>query len=220
MEEPIWPLFDLEVRTPNLSLRYIDDDLAAQLAELAAMGIHDPASTPFTFPWSDMPPPQLQRNTMQHYWRCRAETTPESWSIGFAVEIEGAVVGTTGLEGDNFPTLRQLRTGSWLGREFQGQGIGKEVRIAALTLAFDGFDADFAVTGAWKDNAASIGVTKSLGYTETGRQRAKRRDQADEIVNFAMDRAHFETIRRDDITLHGMEAVQKFLQTERSARDS
>jgi len=220
MEEPIWPLFDLEVRTPSLSLRYIDDELGAQLAELAAAGIHDPASSPFSFPWTDVPPPQLQRNTMQYYWRCRAETRPESWIIDLAVEVNGSVVGVAGVNGANFPTLRQVVTGSWLGRKFQGQGIGKEMRIAALTLAFDGFDAELAITDAWHDNAASIGVTKSLGYTETGRHRAKRRDQADEIVNFAMDRGHFDTIRRDDITLHGIEAVQKLLKTERNAGDN
>ena len=215
MGEPIWPLFELEVRTPTLRLRYIDDDLAAQLAELAAAGIHDPVTSPFSFPWTDVPPPQLQRNTMQYYWRCRADTRPDSWIIDLAVEVDGTVVGVAGIGADHFAQLRQVVTGSWLGREFQGRGIGKEMRAAVLTLGFDGFDADLALTDAWHDNAASIGVTKSLGYVETGRKRALRRDLPDQIVNFEMSRAHFATIRRADITLHGIEAVRDQLETER-----
>lgn len=70
----IWPLFDLRVSTPRLTLRYVTDELGGQLADLAAAGIHDPATMPFSEPWTDAPPPLLQRNAMQYYWRCRAET--------------------------------------------------------------------------------------------------------------------------------------------------
>lgn len=216
MDEPIWPLFELEVRTQALRLRYIDDDLAAELAELAAGGIHDPGTTPFSYPWTDVAPPQQQRNTMQYYWRCRAETRPASWTIDLAVEVDNTVVGVAGIITENFAQLRQVVTGSWLGREFQGRGVGKEMRAAVLTLVFDGFDADLAITDAWHDNAPSIGVTKSLGYVETGRKRALRRNQPDELVNFEMRRDHFSTIRRDDITLHGIDAVRRLLETERT----
>jgi len=53
MLHPTWPLFDLEVRTPHISMRYVDDELATQLAELAAVGVHDPATMPFMTPWTD-----------------------------------------------------------------------------------------------------------------------------------------------------------------------
>ena len=43
MGHPYWPLFDLEVRTPRITMRYVDDDLAVEMATLAAKGIHDPA---------------------------------------------------------------------------------------------------------------------------------------------------------------------------------
>ena len=36
MTHPVWPLFDLRVHTPKLELRYIDDDLATELAQLAS----------------------------------------------------------------------------------------------------------------------------------------------------------------------------------------
>ena len=48
--EELWPLFGLEVATPRLSLRYVTDDLAVQLAALAARGVHDPRTMPFSEP--------------------------------------------------------------------------------------------------------------------------------------------------------------------------
>ena len=58
MTATIWPLFDLGVTTPRLSLRYVTDDLGEELAELAAQGIHDPVTMPFSEPWTDVAPPE------------------------------------------------------------------------------------------------------------------------------------------------------------------
>ena len=73
MTHPVWPFFDLRVVTPTLELVPIDDEVGTELALLAARGIHDPEFMPFAFPWTDVPSPQLERNTMQFYWRTRAE---------------------------------------------------------------------------------------------------------------------------------------------------
>jgi len=121
------------------------------------------------------------------------------------------VIGSCDLGAKHFATLRQFQTGSWLGREFQGHGLGKEMRLACLTLGFDGLDAEFAQTGLWHDNAPSLGVTQSLGYTEEGRRRELRRDAPDEMVGFRMPRAHWNTIRLDDIEIHGMPSARAFL---------
>ena len=205
MTHPIWPLFDLRVRTPRLELRYLDDELATELALLAANGIHDPDTMPFGIPWTDFASPQLERNSLQFYWKNRAETTPDSWAISMATIVEGVVVGTTALETTNFPTLRAFGTGSWLGREFQGNGIGKEMRVATLQLGFIGFGAEHASTAAWPDNGPSLGVTNSLGYQANGTRRVKRRDEPGEMLAFEMSRADFVArLQRDDITLHGV----------------
>ena len=99
-------------------------------AALTARGIHDPAFMPFAFPWTDVPSPQLERNTMQFYWRTRAEMSPADWNLNFAVMVDGRVVGSTGMITHDFPNTRRFETGSWLGSEFQGRGIGKEMRVA------------------------------------------------------------------------------------------
>jgi RimJ/RimL family protein N-acetyltransferase len=206
-----WPLFDLEVRTPRLTLRYLDDRLAVELLAVAAQGVHDPATMPFSVPWTDLPTPQMEQESMRFYWQSRAATRPESWRLLHAVIVDGEVVGAADLFADSYPSLRQFTTGSWLGLEFQGRGLGKELRMAALTLGFEGLDAEFALTAAWHDNGASLGVTRSLGYDHVGSARVLRRGVPDEQLAFRMSRDHWHTIRRDDITLHGVEAAREFL---------
>ena len=88
MTHPYWPLFDLEVRTPRLTMRAITDELAVELAALAARGIHDPAIMPFAMPWSRRESPDLERQALQFYWRCRAEVTPDHWNINLADPID------------------------------------------------------------------------------------------------------------------------------------
>jgi RimJ/RimL family protein N-acetyltransferase len=212
MNAAMWPLFDLRVRTPRLELRYVDDDLGAQLADLAAQGIHDPAFMPFAYEWTDAPADRLRPNTMQHYWRCRAETTANHWHLPFAAIVDGEVVGTTSLGADRFPTLRTFETGSWLGRAHQGRGIGKELRQAALHLGFAGFGAHEATTSAFSDNAASLGVTRSLGYEPNGTAPKVRRGQAAPSLLFRMTADDWQArLRRDDISIDGLEPVLGFL---------
>jgi RimJ/RimL family protein N-acetyltransferase len=207
-----WPLFELRVRTPRLELRYVDDHLGAQLADLAALGVHDPALMPFAFEWTDAPADRLRPNTMQYYWRCRAETTPNGWDLQMAAIVDGEVVGVTGLAASNFPTLRTFETGSWLGRAHQGCGIGKELRQAALHLGFVGLGAHEATTSAFSDNAASLGVTRSLGYEPNGTAPKVRRGQAATSMRFRMTADDWQArLRRDDISIDGLEPVLGFL---------
>lgn len=205
MAHDIWPLFDLRVSTPRLELRYVDDEMAVELARLAARGIHDPAYMPFGFPWTDAASPELERGTMQYQWRRRAEVSPDKWTLPMAAIAGGVVVGTTELMTEQFPLLREFETGSWLGREYQGRGIGKEMRTASLQLGFT-LGAEWAATTAWDDNGPSSGVTRSLGYSQVGTARKVRRDAAATMNRFEMSRATWmSTIRRDDITIERLE---------------
>ncbi|MFN8022678.1 MAG: GNAT family protein [Acidimicrobiales bacterium] len=206
MTHPVWPLFDLRVTTPSLELRYVDDQLAHDLAQLAARGVHDPEFMPFLFPWTDVEPPQQLVNTMQFYWRCRAEWSPTDWHLALAVLVDGRVVGTTGAMARNFGTLGVFETGSWLGQAFQGRRIGTEMRLATLQLMFAGLDAQVATTAAFSDNAPSLGVTAKLGYVANGWSANVRRGQAARTLHFELPRATWESeLRRDDIRLHGVE---------------
>jgi RimJ/RimL family protein N-acetyltransferase len=199
-------LFDLRVVTPRLELRYIDDELGCELALLASRGVHAADFMPFVIEWTDVPQPLQKVQSMQWYWRGRAELTPESWDLNFAVIADGVVMGSTSLGARRFPALREFGTGSWLGQEFHGKGYGKEFRQACLHLGFAGLGAEWATTGAYHDNGPSLGVTRSLGYTQNGIRRSVRRGQPDELLDFRMPRSHWESeLRRDDIQIDGLE---------------
>lgn len=206
MGSPHWPLFGLRVRTPRLELRYPDDEIVHALSEVAAAGIHEPDTMPFSVPWTRQDPAVFGREYVRHFWRSRAETTPQAWSIHLAVFLDGEVVGVQDVfSRSHFAVTRAFETGSWLGRRFQGQGIGTEMRAAALHLAFAGLGAEVAETGCWEDNPASERVTRTLGYADNGWHVGDREGQAVRMKRFVMERRHWETIRRDDIAIDGVE---------------
>jgi RimJ/RimL family protein N-acetyltransferase len=203
MGHPYWPLFDLRIRTPRLELRPPDDEVVVELARIAGQGIHDPETMPFMIPFTDQPSPQLERSSLQYLWRTRAEWVPEKWALPLAVIADGTVVGLQDMNAEGFPTLRTVRTGSWLGRRHQGQGIGKEMRAGVLHLAFEGLGAVAAYSGAWHDNAASLGVSRALGYLDNGEVVEKRRDKPDRMINLKLPREEWQ--RRDDIVIENLE---------------
>lgn len=211
MGHPHWPLFDLEVRTPHLTLKVADDDLERRLIDVASRGVHDPGYMPFTVPWTDVEPPEFERAALDFYWRNRS-VKPESWNIILAIIVDGQVVGSSSLGADQFPICRWFETGSWLGREFHGQGLGTELRLATLHLGFVAFDALMAGTGAFHDNAPSLGVTRRLGYEPNGIMHNVRRGELVVTEKYRMTREHFEQhVRRADVELLGIEAVRELL---------
>ena len=46
--------------------------------------------------------------------------------------------------------------------------MGTRMRAAVLAFAFDSLGAEVAVTSAWHDNVASLGVSRRLGYEDNG----------------------------------------------------
>jgi len=212
MPHPYWPLFDLVVRTPRLTIRYIDDAIGVELAALAAAGIHDPEFMPFVIPWSNAPSPDLERDALRFYWMSRAETRPDTWKLQFATFEGDTLVGSTSLMANGFPLLRTFETGSWLGREHQGRGIGTEMRVASLHLGFLGLDALEATTGAFDDNHPSLSVTRKLGYEPNGAFAHARQGRRADTLRYRMSRAHFLAhVRRNDVEITGQESVRELL---------
>lgn len=201
---PYWPLFDLRVRTPRLEIRHPTDDDLNALVALTDAGIHDPAVMPFSIPWTDTPLPNRHRESMQYWWGARATWSPRDWRFTGAVFVDDQVVGVQELAARDFDPLRSVKTGSWLGRQHQGHGIGAEMRAAILHLAFDGLGAREALSGAFWDNEASLATSRSLGYTYNGEELLLRRDQPDRMINLRLDRDTWSTGRRDDIAIEGL----------------
>src|ERR1039458_8260822 len=106
MSHPHWPFFDLRIRTPRLELRYPDDDLLCELADVAARGVHAPDRMPFNEPWTRTPPGALQVKSLQHWWARRGTLTADDWDLGFAVLDNGRPVGVQDIFAKDFPIRR------------------------------------------------------------------------------------------------------------------
>lgn len=204
-----WPLYDLVLRTDRLELRLPSEQELVELLGLAKAGIHDPDEMPFGYAWTDKPSPQFERDYFQYHWNTRASWKPELWILDLAVWHDGVLVGTQGLRAENFAVLRTVGTGSWLGREFQGQGIGKQMRSAVLAFAFDHLGADWATTTAFLDNRSSSGVSRALGYVEDGRERMAPRGVARELTRFLMTSEMWRARERPPISVEGLDACRE-----------
>jgi RimJ/RimL family protein N-acetyltransferase len=197
MDDP-WPLRHLVLRTPRLDLRPDDDAGLLELAEEARSGVHPPELMPFLVPWTDAPPLERARNTLQWYWTKRAELRPAQWNVHFLVRVDGRVVGTQELGATEFAVTREVSTGSWLGLRHQGGGIGTEMRAAVLLFAFDHLGATRARSAAFVDNAASLRVSEKLGYRPDGTETVVRRGVATDDLRLLLMADDF---RRPDWTL-------------------
>ncbi len=169
----IWPLHDLLLTTPRLRLRPVRDEDLPGLVAASLAGIHDPHRMPFAVPWTREEPRTIALNTALNVWRHRTEVSPDEWSVSFAVLLDARVVGRQDVRARHFLDLKTVETGSWLTKAQQGKGLGKEMRAAVLLWSFDHLGAECAETAAFDGNAASQGVTESLGYRRNG-ERLKR----------------------------------------------
>ena len=212
MGHPHWPLWDICIRTARLELRPIREQEMADLVEVVDAGVHDPATMPFLTPFTDVENPTRTRESYRFWFRNWAEWSPDRWHLPLAVYEDGRCVGTQGVQASQFPLLRTVSTGSFLGLAHQGRGIGREMRAAVLQFAFDSLGAERAVTEAFVDNVASQRVTESLGYLDNGTDVVPRRDGTGVVRRYVLEREAWEPRRRDDVVVEGLspEALDMF----------
>ena len=208
MPHPTWPVFDLRISTGDVELRLPSDDEISALCELAREGVHDPATMPFLVPWTDKPSPRFERECVQYHWLQRATWTPERWSLDLACFVDGEIVGTQGLFANGFPVLRQVGTGSWVGRRFQGRGIGRHMRTAILHFAFDGLGAQAAHSGAIAGNTRSLGVSRALGYVENGTKVVAPRGEPTTEQLLVLTRERWACTPHAQVTITGLDACR------------
>jgi RimJ/RimL family protein N-acetyltransferase len=200
-----YPLLGLRLTTPRLELRLAEPEELSALADLAAEGIHDPEVMPFVVEWTDQEPAARARSVVQHYWKRLGLSTPEDWGLVLTVFLGGTPVGIQQIGAQRFAVLRQVSTGSWLGRRYQGQGIGTEMRAAVLHLAFAGLGAREATSAAFTHNAASRNVSRKLGYRPDGIERYVVRGEPATSERLRLSRADWEAHRAVPVTIEGLE---------------
>jgi RimJ/RimL family protein N-acetyltransferase len=208
MAHPTWTLYDLRIRTPALELRLPTEDELVALCDVASAGIHDPELMPFGVPWTDKSSPQFEREFMQHHWGVRAAWTPERWTLGLAVFHDGQPIGFQDVGAKDFAVLREVVTGSWLGKAYQGRGLGKQMRAAVLHLAFAELAALVARTAAWADNHASLAVSKALGYEHNGVSREIRRGVPTDHLFMRLTSAQWQAHRFCEVAVEGLDSCR------------
>ena len=187
-----WPLRELRLRTSDLVLRPTTGaDLAAIAATLSADAARDPQLPRF---------PGLDERTSravsayQSYWQSVGSWSVDNWRLDLVVLLGDRIIGVQSLEGEDFLVLRTVDSASHLSSNNRGRGWGKPARRAVLSLAFGPLGAEYAITSAWHDNAASLGVSRALGYRPNGesRHRSDSGPGADTMIHMRMSRAEWE----------------------------
>lgn len=199
------PLFGLTVTTPRLTLQLPTDPELIELLEVIERGVHDPTDMPFRLGWTDVASPQRERASLSHWWGSRASWKPSDWHWMGGVRADGQIVGVQDLLAREFSSLREVTSGSFIGREHQGRGLGKEMRAAVLHLAFDGLHADRAFSGYLEGNVSSRRVSESLGYVPNGWSTVMVRGKPVREFHLVLERSVWESRRRDDIRIEGLD---------------
>jgi RimJ/RimL family protein N-acetyltransferase len=203
-----WPLFGLRLRTERLELRLPTDDELVELLNLARAGIHPPGEMPFAVAWSTIPSPGFERGFLQHHWQMRATWSATDWSLNLLTVLDGRTIGTQTVGAKDFAVHMTVATGSWIGREFQGRGFGKEMRAAVLGFAFDGLGARVAETSAFLDNMASNAVSRALGYAENGVGSLAPNGVARTTQNFRMTDELWRARPRPPLVIEGLDTCR------------
>lgn len=211
----IWPASAVRARSGGLELRWIDDALLADLADLAARGVHDPDEMPFNVPWTRGSALDVARSVMAFQWAARSRVGAERLVLELAVLCDGELVGVQSAAGTQWSMLREVETGSWLGRAHHGRGIGRRMRALMLFLCFDGLDARTVTSAAFVDNAASNAVSRATGYEFDGLQSVVRDGAAATQNRYRMTRERWAVVREangallgGDVELTGLEALR------------
>jgi RimJ/RimL family protein N-acetyltransferase len=185
------------VRCGDLELRGLDDQALGELVTVAQAGIHPPDFMPFLVPWTDSLAAGPEK-FLQYHWHNRATFSVQEWQLHLGAWWQGELVGTQGVRTEDFQTTRTGETGSWLGKKYQGRGIGTAMRRAMCALMFDELGAKSVTSSAFQDNNRSLRVSQKVGYLKGMADTRERRGMAapyQELVlhpqNFDRGNMHF-----------------------------
>lgn len=209
MPDRYWPLFELRIETPELTLRPMTEPDLETLADLLPDDVDmDPAAT--RFEGADH---RTQRGTIVHqsYWKAMGTWSVAAWRLNFVVLADDKIVGVQELEANDFLTLRTVDSASFLVAQSRGRGWGQQMRRAVLALAFQELGALAAITSAYQDNHASLGVSRALGYMPNGESLLARGDGVDTLVHMRMTAAQFdENHVRQDVAIANFDACRPY----------
>ena len=202
-DEPVWPLFDLRLTCNDTVLRPVRETDLNELARILPDDFeHDPSSGLLL--GLDLAS-NRRRLLFQNYWRNWGTWSVESWTLDFCVIYQGRVVGIQALEAEHFVELRTVDSGSWLAPDYRGVGLGTSMRIAILGFAFDHLGAQAAITSARFENAASLGVSRRIGYRDNGVSTSRSPSGPCQLQHMRLTRAQWhESSLGDSVLVTGL----------------
>jgi RimJ/RimL family protein N-acetyltransferase len=206
-----FPPLGLRLQTPDLQLRLPEPDELAALADLAADGVHESGTMPFSVPWTDQSPAGRARSVVMHHWAVLGQWTPQSWSLPLTVFHDGVVVGQQSISSTDFAVTRECSTGSWIGLRHQSKGIGTQMRAAVAHLAFAELGAETIVSAAFLDNPASLQVSAKLGYIPDGFARHAVQGRLRVSQRLRLTRETWQDRAPLAISVHGLQACLPLL---------
>jgi [ribosomal protein S5]-alanine N-acetyltransferase len=150
---------ELEVRGPELTLRYAQPGDAPRLFELAS----DPEVTRF-FSWGPYTTESQAADYIANLARKRADGTRLELVIDHSAD---GVIGVTGLSEFSLRDRRAV-VGTWHGRKWWGKGANRQSKTLVLALAFAGLRLGRVTAWCGTDNGRSQTALERLGFVHEG----------------------------------------------------
>jgi RimJ/RimL family protein N-acetyltransferase len=182
-----WPAEGLTIRSPVVRLAPVSEALLPAVLDALPDDLElDPA-----VPLGPGTRAAGRRAAYEHALRGdRASFTVDAWKLHLVVRRPGGdIVGLQTVEAERFPSERTVDSASWLVPAERGRGLGTAMREAMLSFAFGPLGARAAVSSAWRDNAASLGVSTRLGYRFERVSVLETPERQGELVHVRLDRA-------------------------------
>ena len=197
------PVADLEVRGPELLLRYAQPADAAALYRLAS----DREVTQF-FSWG----PYTDESEAATYVRSLGRKRAEGERLEFViVHPRHGVIGVTGLSEFSLRDRRAV-VGTWHGREWWGKGANRASKTLVLALAFEGLGLERVTAWCGDDNGRSQKALEKLGFVHEGVLRRWHVHQGDpkDVISYSMLRTEWESsdLSREPFEIKGDIPVQ------------
>lgn len=205
------PFMGLTIRCGELSLSAMTPDDIPGLLAVADRGIVPECSGyPFITDWALLPTEERNANSSQFYLGVWSRFSPEAFELLMVVREGEQIVGAQDLRALDFAIRRTGHTGSWLGREFHGRGIGTRMRQMVCAFAFDELGAVEMRTEAYADNPTSNRVSQKTGYVEFDRARVTRLGELATEVRYRLTP---ESLNRPEepIEVTGADALRAYL---------
>jgi ribosomal-protein-alanine N-acetyltransferase len=189
---------DLEIRGPDLLLRYAQPEDAAALYRLAS----DREVTQF-FSWG----PYTDVSEAATYVRSLARKRDEGERLEFLIEhARDGVIGVTGLSEFSLRDRRAV-VGTWHGRRWWGTGANRGSKTLILALAFAGLGLERVTAWCGNDNGRSQRALEKLGFVHEGVLRRWHVHQGEpkDVISYSMLRSEWEAsdLAREPFEIRG-----------------